>query len=237
MSPLGWQAILPAEYARIAYVDIVKMFTHDSVITTNALDVELDARFVYNGLEYVSANLLSSTSIDYVYGISRVAFFVPSYSTVGLRMVNEANNREYFPAGGNNPTNLIISRYQGKIPSCTTRKQVHIHDCGYDMDGKFYQFEPSAIVNDVNWGKMRFGSAPTGSKGNHWQIWRCSVRQNGVMTADLIPCMRIDDGCPGLWCNVYKKFYEQSPVATLALTRGVPEDDGLFYVTPPNIQP
>ena len=232
MSPLGWQAILPAEYARIAYVDIVKMFTHDSIITTNALDVELDAQFVYNGQEYQASNLLRSTSYDNVYSTKRLYYFIPSYTTVGFRMINDSANREYFPSGSHTPMNKIIANYQGKVPSYTKRKQIHIHDCGYDMNGKFYQFEPSAIINNVNWGKMSFGSVPTTSKKNHWRIWRCSVRQNGVMTADLIPCVRREDGCPGLWCNVYKKFYEQSPVATMALTRGVPEDNGLFYVTP-----
>ena len=231
ISPLGWQAILPAEYARIAYVDIVKLFTHDSTITTNALDVELDAQFVYNGYEAAGSNLLKSTAIDgWVFGTSRVEYFIVSYMTVGLRMVNDSCNREYFPSGGLNPPNKVVSNYHGKIPSYTTRKQVHIHDCGYDMNGKFYQFEPSAIVNNEDWGKMIFGSAPTASKGNHWRIWRCTVRQNGVMTADLIPCMRIEDGCPGLWCNVYKKFYEQSPAATLDLDSDV--DNGVFYVNP-----
>lgn len=145
-------------------------------------------------------------------------------------MVNHSANREYFPTGvGLNSTNAVIGRYNRKIPTYITRKQVHIHDCGYDMDGKFYQFEPSAIINDVNWGKMRFGCGLT-SKGNHWRIWRCTVRQNGVMTADLIPCVRISDGSVGLWCNVYKKFYDQSPVATLALDWELDEDNGVTYV-------
>ena len=199
---------ISADYTPLEYVDISKLFSHDSVITTNALDVELDAQFVYNGYEGTNQSLLASTSYDAVFGVRRVNYVIPSYGTAGLRMINDSGNRAYFPKDGEQPINKIIGSTQYKIPTYTTRKQVHIHDCGYDMDGKFYLFEPSAIVNNVNWGKMRFGSAPTASKKNHWRIWRCTVRQNGVMTADLVPCTSVADGSIGLWCNVYNKFYQ-----------------------------
>lgn len=199
---------ISADYTPLEYVDIEKRFTHDSTITTNAPDVELDAQFVYNGYEAVGSELIASTSYEGTFGAKRLNYFIPSYMTVGLRMVNNSGDRAAFPAGGPSPSNTVVGNYNGKVPTFTTRKHVHIHDCGYDMDGKFYQFEPSTILNSVNWGKMRFGNPPTTNKANHWRIWRCTVRQNGVMTADLVPCTSVADGSIGLWCNVYNKFYQ-----------------------------
>ena len=201
---------ISTDYTPLEYLDISKQFTHDSIITTNALDVQLDAQFVLNASEGIIRYLLASTDKDTSTNSFKLAYVIPSYSTVGLYMVNDASNREYFLEGAV-PSNTIIAKYQGKIPRYTTRKQVHIHDCGYDMDGKFYQFEPTAIINNVNWGKMRFSSEPTPTNGNCWRIWRCTVRQNGVMTADLVPCTRVSDGSLGLWCNVYNKFYQDYP--------------------------
>lgn len=207
-----WISGLPisTDYTPLEYLDISKEFTHDSIITTNALDVQLDAQFVYNGYEAMIRRVLRSAVS--ATGEFWIQYFIPSYTSIkGLLMVNNGDNREYFPIDSIGASNLVVRRYGGKIPSYTTRKKVHIHDCGYDMDGKFYQFEPTAIINNVNWGKMVFGSPPTTNHGNHWRIWRCTVRQNGVMTADLVPCTRVSDGSLGLWCNVYNKFYQDYP--------------------------
>lgn len=218
---------LPYEIAEIEYIDIVKPFTHDSIITTNALDVELDAKFMWFASDSAFARIISSSKVtDNNYNFRCVA---DTYAGKRLLMTNDSSNREVFPIP-NQISNILVTTYTN-LPTCANiRRQIHIYDCGYNIDGDFYQFEPSTKLNDINWGKMIVGANPT-AKGNYWRIWRCTVRQNGETTADLVPCKRVSDGTPGLWCKVYKKFYEQSPIMTGDLNWDDDIDTGLEYLT------
>jgi hypothetical protein len=199
---------LPVGYSALEYVNIVKQFTHDSVITTNALDVELDMTFVFKSYDYGQPRIITSTLYEPRLGVPRLTYFMYCHYNPGIRLCNDSDNREYFPSGTNNALNALSGRYN-HIPITTNRRVLyHIHDCGCTINGTFYQFEPSAVLN-VNWGKMKVGGAPS-SGGNYLRIYRMTVRQNGVTTADLVPCTRESDGVPGLWCHVYNKFYAQN---------------------------
>jgi hypothetical protein len=197
---------LPVGYSALEYVNIVKKFTHDSVITTNALDVELDIMHVFKKYEWTSHDIIASTSYDSTYGYPRVAYYLHNNFN-NLLMVNNSANKEVFKQ---HPGNTINGKYGGKVPtSGNKRLQYHIHDCGYTVNGTFYPFEPTEILTGVNWGKMKIGSTAS-SAGNYYRIYRMTVRQNGVTTADLVPCTRESDSVPGLWCRVYNKFYAQN---------------------------
>lgn len=225
---------LPYELIPTEYVELFKSFVHDSVITTNALDIELDAQYKFRGGEGRGADLLYSSS-QYK-GSAKLRYIIPSYIPTGattgiaLCMVNDSSNLEFFPEN-TSPLNVVISKYQSIYPEYKDRKQIHIHDCGYDMDGTFYEFDPTTVLTGINWGKMNFGPRDVSSTGNRWRIWSCTIRQNGVTTADFVPCIRVSDDTPGLWCNVYKKFYEQPPVATLDLNWDDDINTGLIYLT------
>lgn len=212
------------EYYPLEYVNIVKQFTHDSVITTNALDVELDMNFQFKSYDYAQLRVISSTLCEPRLGVPRLTYYMYCYNTLGIRMCNDSDNREYFPSGTNNALNVLTGRYN-HIPTTHNRRVLyHIHDCGCTINGTFYQFEPSEVLN-VNWGKMKVGCGVSRG-GNYLRIYRMTVKQHGETTADLVPCVRNSDGCEGLWCNVYKKFYEQSPVSTLDLDD---EENGVTY--------
>lgn len=220
-------------YMPLEYVDCCKIFSHDSIITTNALDVEADAQFVKTatGNEYVGFNLVASTKTDIVYGSKRLAYYVTGWNNGGLKMVNDSANRTFFPTSPYyDPTNVINSKYDNHIPTAKNRGQYHIHDCGYTLKDEFYEFEPTDVLNNINWGEMRVVSG-TSNTGSHWRVWKLKVRQNGVLTADLVPCVRLEDGAPGFWCNVYKKFYDQVPVATTNLNWDEDDDNGVYYLT------
>lgn len=219
------------DYMPLEYVDCVKNFTHDSTVTTNAPDIELDMMYMYKNGDGSMSSIAVSTNHDNYYGNSLWASFIPSYYTTGLRLVNNASNRDVFPTNSFNAFNVMTGMYQGKVPAVANKRvQYHIHDCGYSIDGTFYLFEPSEIINNINWGKMIVGSSVT-KNGNFIRIYRMSVRQNGVLTADLVPCVRTEDGTPGFWCNVYKKFYDQAPVATTDLDWDNDKDNGVYYLT------
>lgn len=227
---MAWTNGLPFndDYMPIEYVDMVKIFSHDSVITTNALDVELDVEFVYKVMDYSILNVLASTIGDSVYGQAELSYYFYSYyQSHGLRLINNSSNA-YFRQ---HPVNQQVGEYQNKLPNTNNKRAFyHIHDLGYTVDGKFYEFKPTDLLENINWGRMRVGCAPSAS-GNHVRMWRMTVRQNGIMTANLLPCVRLVDGAPGLYCTVYNKFYEQTPTMTLEL-----EDDeynGVSYLEPP----
>lgn len=197
---------LPVGYSALEYVNIVKQFTHDSVITTNALDVELDMMHVRKSFDWTSLDVILSTSRDGTYGYPMLVYYASNHFS-NLLMVNNSANKEVFKQ---HPGNTINGMYGGKVPiSGNKRMYYHIHNCGYTVNGTFYPFEPTEILTGINWGKMQVGSAPS-SDGSYLRIYRMTVRQNGVTTADLVPCTRESDGVPGLWCHVTKKFYAQN---------------------------
>ena len=197
---------LPVGYSSLEYVNIVKQFTHDSVITTNALDVELDVMTVHKSSDWSSLNIIRSAYTDGTYGTSLLCYYTHGFFT-SLLMVNNSANKEFFTQSPGNQINSTYGRY---VPTCwNKRMHYHIHDCGVTANGTFYQFEPSEILTGINWGAMLVGSAGS-SGGNYLRIYRLTVRQNGVTTADLVPCLRESDGAPGLWCYVTHRFYAQN---------------------------
>ena len=197
---------LPVGYSALEYVDVIREFTHDSVITTNAWDVELDIMPIQKSFEYNNFNLIRSTYRDGTYGYPLLICY-QSFAFNGMRMINNSANREVLEG---HPGNYTNQAYSGKVPdSLNKRMYYRIHDCGYTVDGTFYPFEPTEILTGINWGAMIVG-APISSKGNYVRFYKCTVRQNGVTTADLVPCTRESDGVPGLWCHVTKKFYAQN---------------------------
>lgn len=236
---MKWSNGLPvmAEYSPLEYVDCLKMITHDSVITTNALDVDADVMFVTEGTGTAGGySFIHSTAVDTAYGNGRLVYTVRNWGSASYRMemVNNSMNRDFFPTSPyESPLNIIAGQTIAFNPPSNrnARLNYHFHDCGYDVDGKFYQYEPSEKLTDINWGKMRVAFNNAEGQYLYWRIWSLKVRQNGVLTADLVPCVRKADGSPGFWCNVYKKFYDQSPIMTTELDLEEDDDNGVYYLT------
>lgn len=196
-----WISGLPisADYTPLEYVDISKQFTHDSTITTNALDVELDVEFVNPQQNWALYPIVTTPDERLYY------YFHGSSTYPGLFLLNDRLNSFFAGQGAINKLNVL---YRNKIPNPNNKRMFyHIHDFGYTVDDKFYEFLPTDLQDNVNWGKMLVGN-PVTQYGQYCRLWRMTVRQNGVMTTDLVPCTRVSDGIVGLWCNVYNKFYQ-----------------------------